>query len=331
MIYTSFDNVGLYKVLSFLKSHNTEYLSGQDLSDVLKISRVAIWKHIKKIKTLGYKIETKQKLGYRLVETTPLLLPWEITDGLNTKSIGKRIYFFDVTDSTQNFALGIANNRRENGTVVIAQRQTKGKGRLGRRWLSPSGGIWFSVIFHPEFNIEKTTLFPIASSVALHKAIQKTLGVTTELKWPNDITLKGKKIAGMIVDASLESNKIENLVLGVGINYNIDIVKARKILKETAHFYGIDSLRTNVKPVKLVQAFLYELEAVNKLLNQGKTKKIIKYWTENSSTLGKKITIQMVSGKTHGTAKRLEEDGALLLVRNKDQERILAGDVTHVL
>ena len=104
MMYTSFDNTNTLRVLTFLKSHKSEFLSGQDLSDILKISRVAVWKHIKKIRTLGYKIESKQNLGYKLVDTTHLLLPWELTENLNTKLLGRRVYYFDTNDSTQIFS-----------------------------------------------------------------------------------------------------------------------------------------------------------------------------------------------------------------------------------
>ncbi|NDB47131.1 MAG: HTH domain-containing protein, partial [Nitrososphaeria archaeon] len=107
MLYTSDENQGLVRVLQLLKSHHPEYLSGEDLSEVLKISRVAIWKHIKKIQSLGYKIESKQNLGYRLTDTTSLLLPWEVTEEMKTKQIGKKIYYFDSIDSTQKFAVGI--------------------------------------------------------------------------------------------------------------------------------------------------------------------------------------------------------------------------------
>ncbi len=213
MAYSSKDNPGLVKVLSFLKTHDTEYLSGQDLSDVLKISRVAVWKHIKKIKELGYTIESKQKLGYRLVSNTDLLLPWEIIQGVQTKKIGKEAYYFDSINSTQVQAMKMAPDSINNGALVIAREQTSGKGRAGRRWVSPRGGIWLSVILHPEFDVSVATLFPVASALALSNAIEKSSNIKPELKWPNDITIKGKKVAGILVDASLESNKIENIVL----------------------------------------------------------------------------------------------------------------------
>ena len=221
MIYSSFDNVSMIKILSLLKSHKSEYLSGQDLSDVLKISRVAIWKHIKKIRSLGYKIESKQQSGYKLVDIPDLLLPWEITENLKTKYIGKRVYYFDTVDSTQDFALKIASQDNENGTVIISKKQTGGKGRMKRKWISPVGGIWMSVIIHPDFDISNTTLVPIATSLALCKAIEKATKIKPELKWPNDITMKGKKVAGILVDTSIQSNKIESLVLGIGINFKI--------------------------------------------------------------------------------------------------------------
>jgi len=219
MIYSSFDNVSMIKILSLLKSHKSEYLSGQDLSDVLKISRVAIWKHIKKIRSLGYKIESRQQSGYKLIDMPDLLLPWEITENLKTKFIGKRAYYFDSIDSTQDFALKIASQDNENGTVIISKKQTGGKGRMKRKWFSPVGGIWMSVIIHPDFDISNITLVPIATSLALCMAIEKTIKIRPKLKWPNDITIKGKKVAGILVDTSIESNKIESLILGVGINF----------------------------------------------------------------------------------------------------------------
>ena len=129
----------MLKTLSFLKSHKSEYLSGQDLSDVLKISRVAVWKHIKKIRSLGYTIESKQKRGYRFIKTTKQLLPWEVISKLKTNYIGKRVYYSEEIDSTQSFALQIAQNKKENGTLIIAQKQLDGKGRLNRKWFSPKG------------------------------------------------------------------------------------------------------------------------------------------------------------------------------------------------
>lgn len=333
MIYSSFNNPGLVKVLYFLKSHNTEYLSGQDLSDVLKISRVAVWKHIKKIKELGYKIETKQKLGYRLEADSEKLLPWEVTEGLKTKFIGKQAYYFDSIDSTQNQALTMTFDKENNGAVIIAEKQTSGKGRSGRRWESPKGGIWLSVILHPRFDIAMTTLFPLASALALSNAIENTLKIKSEVKWPNDITVKGKKVAGIIVDASLESNKIEDLVLGVGINFDVDVKQIEKLLKNTPNFYGVASLSQHTKtdrPIELVHSFLTELEKIYFLLKAGDSKKIIREWTKKSSTIGKEVELNTENGKIKGKATKIEEDGALVVSEDKRIRRVIAGDIIHV-
>ena len=333
MTFNSFNSPGLVKVLKFLQTHNTEYLSGQDLSDVLRISRVAIWKHIKKIQDLGYTVESKQKLGYKLTENSDILFPWEVTSELKTKLIGQKVYYFDSIDSTQNQALKIANEPENNGAVIIAATQTGGKGRTGRKWISPKGGIWFSIILHPKFDISITTLFPIASSLALSKAIENTFEITPELKWPNDLTIKSKKIAGILVDAAFESNKIESLVLGVGINFNVDIKAIKKTLKDTPNFYGVASLseqNKKVKPIQLVQNFFVELEKIYELLNKKQTKKIILEWTKRSSTLGKNVEINTTDGKIKGKATKIDEDGALIISNKSKTYKVIAGDVIHL-
>jgi len=332
-MYNSFDNPGLVKVLAFLQSHNTEYLSGQDLSDVLRISRVAVWKHIKKIQELGYIVESKQKLGYKLTSNSDALFPWEITSKLKTSVIGQHAYYFDTIDSTQNQALKMADDPANNGTVIIAAKQTGGKGRSGRKWISPKGGIWLSIILQPKFDISITTLFPIASALALSNALEKTFKIFPELKWPNDLTIKGKKIAGMLVDVSLESNRIENLVLGVGINFDIDVKQIEKTLKGSPNFYGVASLceqKNKIKPIQLVQTFFVELEKIYDLLNTKQTKKIISEWTKRSSTIGKKVELDTIDGKIKGKAIKIDYDGALLVSDNNKIIRIIAGDIIHL-
>lgn len=331
MLYTSDENQGLVKVLQFLKAHRLEYLSGEDLSEVLHISRVAIWKHIKKIQSLGYKIESKQNLGYRLTETTTLLLPWEITDELKTKQIGKKVYYFDSIDSTQNYATSIAKDENEFGTVILAETQTLGKGRLGRQWISPKGGIWLSVILRPNFDVYKITLIPFAVAVALHDAIQKTLNLKTELKWPNDLTLDGKKVAGIIIDASIESTRIESVVIGLGINFRVNPKEIESKIKQKGNFYGVNTLvkKDKVKPATLVKTFLEELEKILTELENNKTQLIIKQWTKNSSTIGKQITVTSTDSKTSGKAVGLDRDGSLMVKQGSKVTRITSGDISY--
>ena len=327
---TSFDDFSFIKILSFLKAHESEFLSGQDMSDILKISRVAVWNDIKKIRSLGYKIESKQNLGYRLIDSSELLLPWEITQNLNTKFLGKRVYYFDSTDSTQNFAMEIASNDKENGTVIISKKQTVGRGRMKRKWKSPTGGIWMSIIIHPKFDVSYTTLVPIATSLALCMAIEKILKIKPELKWPNDVTLKGKKVAGILVDTSIVSNEIENMVLGIGINFKIKPNEIANTMKKTPNFYGVATLtKKNEKALPLIQQFLYELENILQLISSSYIKKITSEWTKRSSTIGRNVSIVTNDGKLNGKAIKIDSDGALIIYKGKNTKRILVGDLTY--
>jgi len=325
---TSFDNFSFLKILAFLKAHRSEFLSGQDMSDILKISRVAVWKDIKKIRSLGYKVESKQNIGYRLINSSKLPLPWEIKEDLNTEFLGGRIYYFNTIDTTQNFAMKIASKKNENGSIVISKKQTGGRGRMKRKWKSPVGGIWMSIIVHPKFDVTYTTLIPIATSLALCIAIEKTLKINTKLKWPNDITLKGKKVAGVLTDASITSNHIESVVLGIGINFKINPNELESSIKKTPNFYGVTTLvKKNESMVPLIKQFLYELENVLKLINSAQIKKIRNEWTKRSSTIGKNISIVTNDGHIRGRALKIDNDGGLVISKGKKTERVLVGDV----
>ena len=325
---TSFDNFSFVKILSFLKAHRSEFLSGQDMSDILKISRVAVWKDIKKIRSLGYKIESKQNIGYRLVDSSKLPLPWEIKEDLNTEFLGNRIYYFNTIDTTQNFAMNIASKKNEDGSVVISKKQTGGKGRMNRKWKSPVGGIWMSIIIHPKFDITYATLVPIATSLAICIAIEKTLKINTKLKWPNDVTVKGKKVAGVLINASMISNQIENMVLGIGINFKINPDELKNSIKKTPNFYGVATLvKKNQSMSPLVKQFLYELENVLQLINSGQIKKIINGWTKRSSTIGRNVSIITNEGRISGKAIRIDNEGGLIISKGKKTDRVLVGDV----
>jgi len=330
MMFTSSDNFSFLKILSFLKSHKSEFLSGQNMSDVLKISRVAVWKDIKKIRSLGYKIESKQNLGYRLMDTTKLLLPWEVTQNLDTKFLGKKVYYFNTIDTTQNFAMEIVTRNNMNGTIIIAKKQTGGRGRMKRKWKSPVGGIWMSIIIHPKFGVSSTTLVPIAVSLALCIAIEKTLKIKPELKWPNDVTVNGKKVAGVLVDASIVSNEIEYMIIGVGINFKIKPIELANTIKKTPNFYGVTTLvKKDENSLPLLHQFLYELENVFQMIDSMHIKKIVNQWTKRSSTLGRNVSIVTGNGRMNGKAVKIDNDGALIISKGKKVEKILAGDIRY--
>ena len=331
-MYTSFDQTTLDKIVTLLKSHQSEFLSGEKLSKSLGLSRAAVWKNIKKLKSLGYKIESKQNLGYRLHPNDSLLFPWEISDGLQTDTIGRKIYHFYTIDSTQNFALELARKPHENGSVVIAERQTQGRGRLNRKWVSPKGGIWLSILLRPNFEPSYTSLFPMLTSLALAVAIEKTLKIKPELKWPNDVTVNADKVAGILIDASIESNTIDYLVIGVGINFKIKPSKIVKKIKAGQKKYGIGTLvKENQKasPVVLIQQFLAELESRYNDIISDNTGTIRKEWVKRSSTIGKNVTVTTTIGTTKGKAIGIDKTGALLLSSKGKIHRVLAGDIAY--
>jgi BirA family biotin operon repressor/biotin-[acetyl-CoA-carboxylase] ligase len=331
-MYTSFDESPLDKIITLLKSHQSEFFSGEKLSKTLHLSRTAVWKNIKKLQSLGYKIESKPKIGYKLNFDTGLLLPWEISDGLQTDIIGRKIYYFDTIDSTQNFALKLSQKPHENGSLVIAERQTRGRGRLNRKWVSPKGGIWLSILLRPNFELSQTSLFPMITSLALCLAIEKILKIKPELKWPNDLTLKGGKIAGILIDAAIESNKIDYLIIGVGINFRISPSKISKLVKDPRRNYEITTLvkkNQDANPVGLIQQFLFELEQMYNNITSNSIGKIRKEWTKRSSTIGKNVTAITTTGLLKGRAIGIDETGALLLSNRGKIQRLLAGDITH--
>ena len=329
-MYTSFEQTTLDKIVTLLKSHQSEFLSGEKLSKSLSLSRAAVWKNIKKLKSLGYKIESRPKSGYRLQQSTDLLVPWEVSDGLQTDIIGRKIYYFGTLNSTQNFAIELAKRPHENGSLVIADRQTQGRGRLNRKWVSPKGGIWMSILLRPNFEPSYTSLFPMATSLALAVSIEKTLKIKTELKWPNDVTIKGNKVAGILIDASVESNKIDYLIIGIGINFKINPGTISKSIKQKK--YGIATLISKdqgTRPAELVQQFLLELEKTYSNILTGNVGTIRKEWIKRSSTIGKNVTITTTTGTLKGKVTGIDKTGALILSRNGIVQHVLAGDMTY--
>jgi BirA family transcriptional regulator, biotin operon repressor / biotin---[acetyl-CoA-carboxylase] ligase len=331
-MYTSFDDSSLDKIITLLKSHQSEFLSGEKLSKSLGLSRAAVWKNIKKLQSLGYKIESKPKTGYKLHSDTTLLLPWKILDGLQTDIIGRKIYYFDTIDSTQDYALKLSQRAHENGSIIIAERQTKGRGRLNRKWISPKGGIWLSILLKPNFELSHTSLFPMITSLALSIAIEKTLKIKPELKWPNDVTIKGKKVAGILIDVAIESNKVDYLVIGVGINYRIQPNKITRLVKDPQRRYAITTLvneKQKGDPVYLVQQFLLELEHMYNNVISDSIGEVRKEWIKRSSSIGKSVIVTTSTGIVKGRVTGIDEMGALLLSYKGKIHRLLAGDITY--
>jgi len=315
-------------ILKFLREK--EYVSGEVLAQKLGISRVAVWKQIQKLKDMGYKITSDQNLGYCLVSRPDLLLPQEIQRGLSTNYVGKKMYYFPELKSTNIMAKEKALHRAEGideGTLIIAERQSAGKGRLGREWFSPAGGIWLSIILYPQLSPSYISRITLMTAVAAVKAIKIYTQIRPQIKWPNDILINEKKVCGILTEMSAELDIINWVVVGIGINVNIDHREFPEDIQENTISLK-EASDKEVLLVKLVQTFLQGFEKYYEILKRREFSSILKEWKLYSHTLGKKIRVDIGERIITGEAMDINESGALIL-KKEDGElaEIISGTI----
>jgi len=315
----------LEKILFFLKTHKG-YISGEEISGYFSLSRSAIWKYIQHLRDLGYIIEAVPHLGYRLLKLPDKLLPYEVNWKLPTKFMGKNIHYFETTNSTMDVAHNLAKEGSPEGTVIIAEFQTKARGRFKRKWFCvPYKGLYFSFILRPDIHPNKVAIFNLLSAISVVEAIKETSGIQTELKWPNDVILNEKKLAGILTELEAESEKIHFVVVGIGINVNNE---AKELIE------GAISLRQYkdelVNRLELMRHLLIKLEKYYLLFKAKGTSFILDKWRMYSNTLGRIVKIVQTNKVLVGLAQDIDEDGSLLL-RNESGliERINAGDLFY--
>jgi BirA family biotin operon repressor/biotin-[acetyl-CoA-carboxylase] ligase len=313
------------KILDLLK-RKTDYISGDLLASRLGISRQGLWKHIQELKELGYDIVAVPHLGYRLQAAPDKLLAYEISHCLNTRFLGRKIYYFDGLPSTMDTAMGLGIKGSAEGTVVIAESQTRGRGRLGRNWFSPKyKGIYFSVILRPELLPSNVSILTLLAAVSVSEAIKKVTRVDIQIKWPNDILFKDKKLGGILTELNAEMDKVNFVVIGIGLNVNNEkksLISGATSLRER--------LGQNTNRVELLQEILRRIEANYSLLQHKGPKTIAEKWRELATTLHKRVKVYSQNEHVEGEAVDIDSDGALL-VRNDSglTQRITAGDVMH--
>ena len=315
-------------ILKYLREK--EYISGEVLAQKLGFSRVAVWKQIQKLKDMGYKIISDQNLGYCLISRPDLLLPQEIQRGLSTNYIGKEIYYFPELKSTNIIAKEKALHRAEGideGTLIIAEKQSAGKGRLGREWFSPAGGIWLSIILYPQLSPSYISRITLMTAVAAVKAIKVCTQIESQIKWPNDILINEKKVCGILTEMSAELDIINWVVVGIGINVNIDHREFPEDIQENTISLK-EASDKEVLLVKLVQTFLQGFEKYYEILKRREFSSILKEWKLYSHTLGKKIRVDIGERIITGEAMDINESGALIL-KKEDGElvEIISGTI----
>ncbi|KNF07823.1 bifunctional ligase/repressor BirA [Gottschalkia purinilytica] len=316
-------------IIRILKENEEEFISGQEISNKLNVSRTAIWKYIKLLKEEGYNIDSVSRKGYRLLSSPDIVTYEEIKPFLNTKNIGKKIIHFDSINSTNIKGKALADNGEEEGVVVIAEEQTGGKGRLGRNWVSPKGkGIWMSIILRPNIDPMDATKITQIAAASVYTGLEE-IGIESHIKWPNDIVLNGKKICGILTEMSGEMIKINYLVVGIGINANIDYNDFPKEVREKATSIK-EELGKEVSRKQIIGNILNNFEKLyNEFLEKGNIESSIKICRDRSILIGKKIKIISKGKEIERLAVDITDTGELIVKDNLGEiTKIISGEVS---
>jgi BirA family transcriptional regulator, biotin operon repressor / biotin---[acetyl-CoA-carboxylase] ligase len=318
------------QILNALRSAGEGAVSGAELSQKLRVSRAAIWARIEDLRSLGYDIEASPHRGYRLLSTPDLLHADDLLSRLGkTKVIGRDIRVFQETTSTNDVIEKLAHDGVKEGVVVFAESQTRGRGRLGRKWISPpKGGLWFSVLLRPDLRPQETTRLTIASATALRRAIESLTGLKPKIKWPNDILVHGRKVAGILTELSAELDHVKYVVLGIGVDVNMNQADLPSELRKAATSLKAELGRPVSRP-ELAVAILRELDRDYARVAAGEFAALADEWEQHGTTIGHDVVIRMGERQLRGHAEALGEDGELLLRTEHGRlERVVGGDVT---
>jgi BirA family transcriptional regulator, biotin operon repressor / biotin---[acetyl-CoA-carboxylase] ligase len=318
------------EILRLLKETEGGYLSSARLSAQLGISRAAIWKQVGALREQGYVIDALPSKGYRLGAGPDRLLSKEIQDGLKTAVIGREIVCFAETDSTNHRAALLAEGGAKDGTVIVAEAQSAGKGRLGRRWTSPAGvNLYLSIILRPTIAPRAAPLLTFLSSLATARTIELESGLRPTVKWPNDVLLGGCKVAGLLNEMNAETERVNYVILGIGVNLNMTQEQFPADLRYPATSLAL-TLQRPVDRVRFCRRLLGEIDSLYRDYPAGQ-EAILAGWLAYFDLLDQKVVVEEPSRTIVGIVTGIAADGALLLaLENGGSERILAGDVRRL-
>lgn len=316
------------RLLDLLLSQPGQYVSGEEISRKLSISRTAVWKQINKLREEGYEFEAVSRKGYRLISKPERLEYSGLLQAMNTKSFGQRLKLLDVTTSTQEEVRLLAEQGAEEGTLVIAEEQTTGRGRQGRKWHSPAGkGIWMSLLLRPQLPLSSAPQLTLLSAVAVCRAVRMVTGVDVGIKWPNDLLANGRKICGILLESVGEDEMIRYCIAGIGIDANLESSDLPPELEPIATSLQIESGR-KVDRAVLIGAVLAEMEKLYGLYKEEGFAPIGHLWEALSITTGQDITVKTAQGEVSGRAMGLDEYGGLLVMqRDHRLTTIFSGEV----
>jgi BirA family transcriptional regulator, biotin operon repressor / biotin---[acetyl-CoA-carboxylase] ligase len=300
-----------------------DHVSGETLAEKLGISRAAVWKHVHTLIKEGYGVDITQGKGYRLMSVPDRLYPSEVRFGLQTRLLGRKVVHLNSTGSTNTVARQLAERGVEEGTVVVAETQSRGKGRLGRKWITKPGGLWMSTILKPAIDPMHASSITLLAAVSVTKALRGA-GLEAVIKWPNDVLVNGKKICGILTEMSAEADAVNFIVLGIGVNVNNDVpIETATTMKA--------ELGRDVDRVKFTQSLLETLEGDYLTFKDEGFTPILWSWRRYSDTLGRMVEVTYQDEIISGLAQDVDEDGSLLVKTTDGAVRkIVSGDCKHL-
>ena len=315
------------EILKLLENGRTEYISGEDICQKLNVSRTAVWKHIKILREEGYGIDAVPHRGYRLLNVPDRLYPDEIVDGLDTSFVGKEVFFYESLISTNREARDLALGGACEGTLVVAEEQAGGRGRMNRGWYSPRGsGIHCSLILRPDIEPRQAPPVTMLTAVAVASAVEKVSGIAPGIKWPNDLLLDGKKICGILTEMNAEIERINFLVVGMGLNINTDHFP-EEIKDAATSLYLAGGSR--VSRLDVLRQYLKEFEHYYRQWMEYGFEPVLDEWKKRCVTLNRPVRISASREVWEGWAVDVDSTGALVL-RTADGElrSFVAGEVS---
>ncbi|MBN8248867.1 MAG: biotin--[acetyl-CoA-carboxylase] ligase [Verrucomicrobia bacterium] len=317
-------------ILRALRGSGDAGASGADLAQRLGISRAAVWARIEELRRVGYDIEASPHRGYLLRGAPDVLHADDLMARLEPGGvIGRDIRVFHETASTNDIADRLARDGVAEGIVILAESQTQGRGRLGRRWDSPAGrGLWMSVLLRPSLHPSAATQLTVLAAVACVRAIERQVPLRPDIKWPNDLMFGTRKCGGILLEMSAELDHIRHVVLGLGLDVNVTASEFPAALRPIATSLQAQ-LGRRVDRAALAASVIGELDRAYRALGSGGFPALADEWEERCATLGRRVTIRMGARELTGTAESIDDDGALCVRTEHGRlERVVGGDVS---
>jgi BirA family biotin operon repressor/biotin-[acetyl-CoA-carboxylase] ligase len=304
------------------------FTSGEALAARLGLSRMAVWKRIRRLKARGYVIEGSPRLGYRLLAAPDKLLPEEIIHGLRTRLFTGPVHYFESLPSTNDRAKELAAVGAPEGTLVVAEGQSAGRGRLGRHWESPPGvGLYVSLLLRPPLPPHELPQITLTTAVAVARALERAADAAPEIKWPNDLLLAGKKVGGILTEMETEADQIRYLVVGLGLNVN-----NRDFPPEIADIATSLALALGraFPRAPLLRAWLEEFEGLYRRFLDREFPAILEEWKHYAVTLGTRVAVRQGPALIRGLAREVAPDGALLIETAPGEVvRVTSGEIVE--